>query len=152
MSTAEKLSIASLCVSMLSVIVAFIALSRATKVSADSAHATLFFLIDRDLSTARATYLNRLHALMVAKSANPASEQAITSADALLIDAQETLCNVIDNACAQYLDGRLDKVRFKKSYCDAFREHVRQTEFADRYREGSRHQPTIKCIREWNPA
>lgn len=152
MENAELISLGSLFVSAASFIVAFFAFRRAAKVAADSAQAGIFLSIDRDLAAARSTYLNRFQDFITAQNDKKSSEQSTTLKQALLLDAKETFCNVIDNSCAQYIDGRLDKNRFKKMYCDAFREHVRHSDFSDKYTEGTRYQSTLKCIREWNPA
>lgn len=65
--------------------------------------------------------------------------------------AKEDLANVYDEACMKYLDGKVDKSRFKKSYNVEIRRIVEEPKFNDLYEKVStKFQATIKVYNEWN--
>ena len=109
--------------------------------------------IERDLSIAKDKYLRIMGEYVDLQHQSNTNVQKIESIEALLKEAKESFCNVIDSACGHYIDGRLNKIRFKKMYADAFRSHVDNEEFSGKYNTtGSKYQSTIKCVKEWNPA
>lgn len=65
--------------------------------------------------------------------------------------AKEKYANAYDEACAKYLDNKIDKVRFKKNYSDEIRNLVNHEEFKELYREPqTKYHATVKVFREWN--
>ena len=65
--------------------------------------------------------------------------------------AKEDLANVYDEACMKYLDGKIDKYRFKKSYNVEIRRMVEDPVFKDLYDKLSTNfQATVKVYKEWN--
>ena len=65
--------------------------------------------------------------------------------------AKEDLANVYDEACMKYLDGKIDKERFKKSYNVEIRKMVEDSAFKDLYDKLSTNfQATVKVYKEWN--
>ena len=64
---------------------------------------------------------------------------------------KEDLANVYDEACMKYLDGKIDKERFKKSYNVEIRKMVEDSAFKDLYDKLSTNfQATVKVYKEWN--
>lgn len=65
--------------------------------------------------------------------------------------AKEDLANVYDEACMKYLDGKIDKERFKKSYTVEIRRIVENQTFKELYSDvSSKFQATLKVYKEWN--
>ena len=62
----------------------------------------------------------------------------------------EMVCNAYDEAWAKYLDGKVDKVRFKKLYYTEIKNLVEDNNTKPHYNTiDSKFQATIK-IEEWN--
>lgn len=71
--------------------------------------------------------------------------------EALLDSALEGLLNAYDEACAKYLDGKVDKERFKKLYRDEIRQLVDDEVIKEKYREPqTKFHATVKVYKEWN--
>jgi hypothetical protein len=65
--------------------------------------------------------------------------------------ALEDVCNAYDEACAKYLDNKVDKERFKKLYVDEIRQWVTNKNYIDKYRElDTKFRATVKVFKEWN--
>lgn len=63
----------------------------------------------------------------------------------------EMVCNAYDEACAKYLDGKVDKVRFKKIYYTEIKNLVEKEDTKPYYDTiDSKFQATIKVYKEWN--
>lgn len=70
---------------------------------------------------------------------------------AAIDSAQENLLNAYDEACAKYLDAKVDRERFKKLYHDEIRQIVTAEGFAEKYREPqTKFHATNKVYKEWN--
>ena len=54
---------------------------------------------------------------------------------ALMDAAHEDFLNAYDEACAKYIDSKVDRLRFKKLYHDEIRQLVTDTVNTDKYRE-----------------
>lgn len=66
---------------------------------------------------------------------------------------EEAYCNAIEVACSLFLDDKLDKDRFKKSYHHTITEHVESDQFSKYYIEPkTRFHATLKVVRTWDPA
>lgn len=68
----------------------------------------------------------------------------------LFESAQEDLRNAYEEACSRYLDGKVDKERFKKMYHTEIRQLVEdkeQNKFYDNI--SSRYECTVKVYTEW---
>ena len=62
----------------------------------------------------------------------------------------EELLNAYDEACAKYLDKKVDKERFRKMYFHEIKQLVECKEFSEAYdRVSSRYIATIKVYQEW---
>lgn len=63
----------------------------------------------------------------------------------------EMVCNAYDEACAKYLDGKVDKNRFKKLYYTEIKNLVENENTKPYYDTiDSKFQATIKVYKEWN--
>lgn len=68
-----------------------------------------------------------------------------------LESALESVCNAYDEACAKYLDGKVDKVRFKQLYHNEIRQWVEDDATKDKYSAvQSKYPATVKVYKEWN--
>ena len=63
----------------------------------------------------------------------------------------EMVCNAYDEACAKYLDGKVDKNRFKKLYYTEIKNLIENENTKPYYDTiDSKFQATIKVYKEWN--
>lgn len=70
---------------------------------------------------------------------------------AMLDSALEGVLNAYDESCAKYLDGKVDKERFKKLYHDEIRQLVDDAAIKEKYREPqTKFHATVKVYTEWN--
>lgn len=65
--------------------------------------------------------------------------------------AIQAMLNTYDGVCSKYLDGKIDKSRFKKSYHVEIRNLVERKDLKDYFDSNtSRYKPIIKVYKEWN--
>lgn len=65
--------------------------------------------------------------------------------------ALEGVLNAYDEACAKYIDGKVDKERFKKLYHDEIRQLVTDSATQEKYREPqTKFHATNMVYTEWN--
>ena len=65
--------------------------------------------------------------------------------------ALEDVLNAYDEACAKYIDNKVDRERFKKLYVTEIRNLVEDENTKHYYiMPQSRFQPTVKVYRKWN--
>lgn len=65
--------------------------------------------------------------------------------------AIEDLLNTYNEACQKYMDGKVDKIRFRKNYFHEIRNVVTNAEFEDRFNPiTSMFQATIAVYNEWH--
>lgn len=65
--------------------------------------------------------------------------------------ALEGVCNAYDEACSKYLDGKIDKSRFKKMYFNEIKNWVENDSVKDKYVEPqTRFHATVAVYNEWN--
>lgn len=70
---------------------------------------------------------------------------------AKLKSAKESYVNAYDEACTKYLDGKIDKSRFKKTYDNEIRNLVESEVFKELYMEPqTKYKATVKVYKEWN--
>lgn len=72
-------------------------------------------------------------------------EEALKQA---LKTAQEQNLNAYEEACAKYLDGKVDKERFKKNYSVEIRQLVEK--YSEKYGATTPYKATIKVYNKWN--
>lgn len=95
------------------------------------------------ISTARSRYQDKVVQL------KDDTENQIYSA--IIEAAEEDLLNAYDEACAKYLDNKVDKDRFKKLYHDEIRQLVTNSAYIEKYREPqTKFHATNKVYTEWN--
>lgn len=63
--------------------------------------------------------------------------------------AIEQLLNSYEEACAKYIDGKIDKKRFKKTYIDEIRNIVDTNDFKEYFKFGSKYAAIKKVYNEW---
>lgn len=64
--------------------------------------------------------------------------------------AVENLLNAYEEACAKYIDKKVDKERFKKNYFKSIQKVVENKEFKDYYSGvQSKYKATLKVYKEW---
>lgn len=65
--------------------------------------------------------------------------------------ALEDVSNAYDEACAKYIDGKVDKIRFKKLYIHEIRNWVENNTTKNKYiMPQSKFHATVKVYEEWN--
>lgn len=69
---------------------------------------------------------------------------------AVFNSAKEEFSNAYDEACQKYLDKKVDKIRFKKSYTNEIKNIVDNPAFSERYKgPQTQFQATVKVYQEW---
>lgn len=64
--------------------------------------------------------------------------------------ATQTLINYYDSACSKYTDGKVDKVRFKKSYKNEIRKLVENKDLNEYFDPlTSSYKPILNVYTEW---
>lgn len=63
--------------------------------------------------------------------------------------AIEQLLNSYEEACAKYIDGKIDKIRFKKTYIGEIRNIVETNDFNEYFKFGSQYVAIKKVYNEW---
>lgn len=65
--------------------------------------------------------------------------------------AKEKYANAYDEACTKYLDNKIDRIRFMKTYSGEIRNLVNSPEFKALYQEPqTKYHATVKVYKEWN--
>lgn len=67
----------------------------------------------------------------------------------LVKTAIEQLLNTYEEACTKYLDHKLDRKRFKKTYFDEIKNVVEYDEFKEYFKFGSKYDAIKKVYDEW---
>ena len=82
--------------------------------------------------------------------ANTIQESADNSySDQLFKFAIEELLNAYEEACAKYIDSKVDKKRFRKTYYDEIKNIVENKEFDNYFKRGSKYNAITKVYDEW---
>lgn len=94
------------------------------------------------ISDAKDKYLN---------CAKEYSEKGTTELKTILDAKLEDLLNAYDEACAKYIDGKIDKDRFKKMYSVEIRQLIENENTKVFYDTvATRFRATLKVYNEWN--
>lgn len=102
--------------------------------------------------------VNDISIVMAPLVAREEGEQAFSAEDAKTLDiyrknfnaAVQTLMNTYDDACSKYIDGKVDKVRFKKNYRYEIRNLLENKELKEYFEPlTSRYKPIINVYTEW---
>lgn len=84
-------------------------------------------------------------------AAKECSDEKHSLKDTILSAALEDWLNAYDEACAKYLDDKIDKDRFKKMYSVEIRQIVENETTKSYYNSVStRYKATLKVYNEWN--
>lgn len=126
----------SFLISIIAVIISIISLNQSNK----SAHGQIEIDIRNMITSAR----NRYEDLILNNRDDSIYRLIVKS-------SLENLINVYDEACAKYLDSKVDKVRFKKLYYTEIKKLVENKDTKPYYDTiDSKFQTTIKVYEEWN--
>lgn len=140
------MEIASLVVAVLAFllsILAFIKSNSAAKTANDLTKGQVEMQIREMISTAKSRYAD----IGIQLSKDLENETLKSSA----LSALEDVLNTYDEACAKYIDNKVDKARFKKLYITEIRNVVENENTKDKYQmPQSRFQATVKVYHEWN--
>lgn len=120
-----------------------LAANNLTKTANDMQMAQVEMQIRELISTARSRYEDMAFQLK--------DEENKELYKAMMNSALEGVLNAYDEACAKYLDGKVDKERFKKLYHDEIRQLVNDEAIQEKYREPqTKFHATVKVYTEWN--
>ena len=86
--------------------------------------------------------------LMVTEKLSSDQEKTKEILNQALESAKEQNLNAYEEACAKYLDNKVDKERFKKNYIIEIRQLVERN--SDKYNTTSPYKATLKVYNEWN--
>lgn len=140
------MEIASFIIAALALLVSFASFvksSAASKTANDLTKGQVEMQI-RSMITAAKVHFSEMSNQLVANSDNPTLKASVTA-------ALEDVANAYDEACAKYLDGKVDKQRFKRMYVDEIRNWVDSEAVKDKYiMPQSRFHATVKVYDEWN--
>ncbi|MCU0120551.1 hypothetical protein N8H74_20000 [Pseudomonas sp. B2M1-30] len=68
----------------------------------------------------------------------------------IMASAEQSLVNHYDFACSKYIDGKVDKIRFKKSYRTEIRQLVESQDFQEHFNPvTSTYKPILMVYKEW---
>ena len=89
--------------------------------------------------------------LKIADKCSDNSDQIKTVLTKAFNSAVEQNLNAYDEACAKYLDNKVDKERFKKNYHVEIRQLVENESYKDKFDSNtSPYKGILKVYREWN--
>lgn len=85
---------------------------------------------------------NRMNDILVNANNNLYYKQQLKS-------AKEQVLSVYEEACAKYIDAKVDKKRFRKTYYTEIKEIVESDEFDEFFKFGSKYNAVKKVYSEW---
>ena len=135
-SIATILSIIALLISLLSIIFSKMNMNKIEKIYYGQTELT----IRESISSAR----NRITDILL--NANVSNNKYT---DQLIKSATEDLLNSYEEACSKYLDKKVDKKRFKKTYFDEIKSVVEYDAFDNHFRFGAKYDAIKKVYNEW---
>ena len=160
LDVSDWIAIAALVVSILSAIFAWIASSKANKLARENTNIQ-HGLIELELrqaiegSNSKINDVGIIMAPLKAKSnkgtISDEDKETLSIYDKSLDAAIQIMLNTYDDACSKYLDGKVDKVRFKKNYHIEIRNLLESQELKEYFDPlTSRYKPILKVYDEWN--
>lgn len=102
--------------------------------------------------------VNDISILMAPLVAREGCEQKLSIEDAKTLEiyqknfnaSVQTLINTYDDACSKYIDGKVDKIRFKKNYRYEIRNLLENKELKEYFDPlTSRYKPILNVYTEW---
>ena len=140
------MDIASIIIAALALLVSiasFVKSSAASKTANDLTKGQVEMQI-RSMITVAKAHFSEMSTQLAANPDNPTLKASVSA-------ALEDVANAYDEACAKYLDGKVDKQRFKQLYVNEIRNWVDSEAVKDKYiMPQSRFHATVKVYDEWN--
>ena len=140
------MDIASIIIAALALLVSiasFVKRSAASKTANDLTKGQVEMQI-RSMITVAKAHFSEMSNQLAANPDNPTLKASVSA-------ALEDVANAYDEACAKYLDGKVDKQRFKQLYVNEIRNWVDSEAVKDKYiMPQSRFHATVKVYDEWN--
>ncbi len=139
----EIISIVISAIALLVSIASFIKSSAADKTANDLTKGQVEMQIRGMITAAKEHFAEMSNQL----AANPDN----STLKASVIAALENVANAYDEACAKYLDGKVDKQTFKRMYVNELRNWVESEDVKEKYiMPQSKFHATVKVYDEWN--
>ena len=156
----EKLEIAKFILSCLTLIVSIIAIcisisaNSKSKENADEntriANGKIELQIRNMISDSRRHLTSCIHELVALKKNNE-NQELTENVQAIYESAKQDYLNSYEEACSKYLDNKVDKTRFKKTYSIEIRNIVEKEPFKSVFDSFSSTYTAIKKVyEEWN--
>ena len=156
----EKLEIAKFILSCVTLIVSIIAIcisisaNSKSKENADEntriANGTIELQIRNMISDSRRHLTSCIHELVALKKNNE-NQELTENVQAIYESAKQDYLNSYEEACSKYLDNKVDKTRFKKTYSIEIRNIVEKEPFKSVFDSFSPTYTAIKKVyEEWN--
>jgi len=156
----EKLEIAKFILSCLTLIVSILAIcisisaNSKSKENADEntriANGTIELQIRNMISDSRRHLTSCIHELVALKKNNE-NQELTENVQAIYESAKQDYLNSYEEACSKYLDNKVDKTRFKKTYSIEIRNIVEKEPFKFVFDSFSSTYTAIKKVyEEWN--
>ena len=152
----ELKDVISIAIAAISVIISLFALSKSSKASSAALniqHAS----VELEIRNAIENSKNQIQNLSITFAPLKVKTNRTQDEDALfefhqkaLKSGIESLLNQYDDACAKYIDGKIDKHRFKKTYNKEIRNIVENKEFEEYFNPTtSNYKPILIVYKEW---
>ena len=151
MDTSDIIAIIAAVISLGSVIFAFITSHRATALQTGMVELTLRQAVENAKSNINKTALE-INALRAKETLTEKEKAAELIYQSIFDSTIESKLNIYDSACAKYIDGKIDKDRFKKDYHIEIRNLVNDEDLKKQYFDPttSSYKPILKVYKEWN--
>jgi len=148
--------IVSIVIAAISVVISLFALSKSSKASSAALniqHASVELEIRNAIENSKNQIQNLsiTFAPLKVKTSRTQDEEALFQFHQKALDSGiESLLNQYDDACAKYIDGKIDKHRFKKTYNKEIRNIVENKEFEEYFNPTtSNYKPILIVYKEW---
>lgn len=156
----EKLEIAKFILSCLTLIVSILAICISISANSKSkenayentriANGTIELQIRNMISDSRRHLTSCIHELVALKKNNE-NQELTENVQAIYESAKQDYLNSYEEACSKYLDNKVDKTRFKKTYSIEIRNIVEKEPFKPVFDSFSSTYTAIKKVyEEWN--
>lgn len=146
----------SIIIASFSVIISIVALNKSSKASS-AALSIQHASVELEIRNAIENSKNQIQNLSITFAPLKVKSNRTPDEDALfdfhqkaLNSGIESLLNQYDDACAKYIDGKIDKHRFKKTYNKEIRNIVENKEFEEYFNPTtSNYKPILIVYKEW---
>lgn len=134
-------------------VISFIVAYRAHTLSSSAGEISLRSLVENGRNEVNALTAKMAHLLALKENNSLTEVQAeeLNIYTGLFKSAVESWLNTYEEACAKYIDNKIDKKRFKKQYHTEIRNLVEEEEFEKFFNPTkSKFQAILKVHKEWN--